>query len=61
MCTIDTVVYFLSLSVRLSVCSAVSSAVSISSNYTNTDFNLKLFINGNEQERMIIKELLRDP
>jgi len=31
--------------------------VSISSNYTNTDFNLKLIINFNKQEHMIIKEL----
>jgi len=35
--------------------------VSISSNYTNTDFNLKLLINGNKQECMIIKEIFEGP
>jgi len=39
----------------------IKRGVSISSYYTNTDFNLKLIINGNKQERMIIKELFEGP
>jgi len=39
----------------------IKRSVSISSSYTNTDFNLKLIINGNKQERMIIKELFEGP
>ena len=39
----------------------IKRVVSISSNYTNTDFNLKLIINGNKQEEMIIKELVEGP
>jgi len=33
----------------------------LSHNYTNTDFNLKLIINGSKQEHMIIKELFEGP
>ena len=39
----------------------IKRGVSISSNYTNTDFNLKIIINGNKQERMIIKERFEGP
>ena len=39
----------------------IKHGVSISSNYTNTDFNLKLFKNGNKHKRMIIKELFEGP
>ena len=35
--------------------------MSIRSNYTSTDLNMKLIINGNKQERMIIKELFEGP
>ena len=36
----------------------IKRGVSISSNYTNTDFNLKLYISAKKQERMIIEEFL---
>ena len=39
----------------------IKRGVSISSNYTSTDFDLKFIINGNKQERMISKELFEGP
>jgi len=39
----------------------IKPGVSISSNYINTDLNLKKTINGNKQERMIIKKLFEGP
>ena len=39
----------------------IKRGVSISSNYTNTDFNLNLIINANKQERIIIKDFFEGP